>query len=102
MSHAIQTLEKYPRESRLYTFNFSAKMSYGEEIDTFTVEVVGGAEATDDDVDDVLVIDDEQADGTVVQMRCEAGVSGTKYKITVLAVTTFGNTLQLDGYLLIL
>lgn len=102
MSHAIQTLEKYPRESRLYSWNFAAKMSYGEEIDTWETTVAGGAEAVDDDVDDVLTVDDEAASGAVVQMRFAAGVSGTKYKITVVAVTNLGNTLQLEGYLLVL
>lgn len=97
MSHALQTLEKYAAESRLYTFGFGAKMSYGETIASYELTVSAGAEEAEGDLE--LDVSDEDAVGQNYQVRLGGGQAGTKYKLVVVVETSLGNTLVLEGYL---
>lgn len=90
---AIQTRYKQPTESRVYTMDFSGKMQAGETIASVTTFTVAPATG--------LTYNTATPDGQVVNFRLSGGTVNTQYKITVLVLTSDGNTLEGEGNLLV-
>lgn len=89
-----QTLIKQPNESRIYTMSFEANLGSGE-----TLSAVSSFTGSPDG----LTIADASvsSDGKKAQARISDGTAGEGYKITVVATTSFGNTLEAEGALVV-
>lgn len=89
---SIETLKKQPSESRLYTMDFSANLTTSEtlaSITSVTADIVGLSLG-------VPVLGSRSA-----QVRISGGTADVMYKITWVVVTSAGNTLEAEGYLLV-
>lgn len=86
---------KEPSESRLYSFDFSRKLSSGETLSNPQVTLVG------DNTTPALTIDAPSVVGALVQVRISAGLSPTIYRLQCLVDTNLSNTLECDGYLVV-
>jgi len=88
---SVQTLIKQPGESRLFSMDFSGLLAVGEDIatiDSVTADIAG-----------LTFPGGSLIAGTFAQFRVEDGVSGIRYKITVVVTTTQGNVLEGEGIL---
>ena len=90
MSNDIPKLLKQPAESRLYAMDFSANMAAADTISSIT-----SVTATPTG----LTLGTAAVSGQRVQFRISSGTGGTQYKITVVIVTSAGDTLETEGYL---
>jgi hypothetical protein len=88
------TLTKQPYEYRQYSMDFSALMTTGETISTYTVtsELIGGG-TTD------LVIDTIASSGQIITFWIDGGTQRNRYKIECRVVTSIGQKLEADGIL---
>jgi len=89
---ATQTLNKQPSESRVYAMDFSAKMDATDSVASVSSITVLPA---------TLTYTTPTPSGKSVVMRLSGGVDNTQYKVTVIIVTTLGNTLEGEGFLLV-
>lgn len=89
---APATLYKQPSESRLFSFEFSANMSSGETISSITSVIAAPTGVT---------LGTPTASGTKVQVRISGGTNNTQYTITGIVVTSLGNILEGEGYLVV-
>lgn len=88
------TLIKQPSESRLYTMDFAANCAVGETISSvtsFAADTPTGATA--------LTVGGASCSGTTASARISGGTDGKQYKVTVLVLTSAGNTLEGEGIL---
>lgn len=88
---SLQTLEKQPSESRLYTMEFAPNMSLGE-----TVNAVTSVTATPPGL---TLSGSPTFTGTRATQRILGGTNSTLYKITFIVTTSLGNTLEGEGNL---
>ena len=88
------TLTKQPYEYRQYSMDFSALMTTGETIDSYSItsELIGGG--TSD-----LTIDNAASSGQTVTFWIDGGTERGRYKIECRAVTSIGQKLEADGIL---
>jgi hypothetical protein len=85
----MTVLIKQPSESRVYAVNFRNLLAAGDSLLAVTsVTASPGAQLT---LGTPVVISPR------VKFRVEGGVAGTSYKITVVATTRGGDTLEGDG-----
>lgn len=86
-------------ETVIVPFDFISKLAVGETIfsATCTVSVYTGVDSNPSG----LVDGTPTISGTVVNQLITGGVLGTIYSILVAATTSFGQTLELSGYLAI-
>lgn len=91
MRRDIDTYEKQPSESRLYEFDFSGKMTAAETISSVTSVTPSPASG--------ITVGAPTTSGQVVQVRISSGTADTTYKLTVIVVTSAGNTLEMEGRL---
>ncbi len=90
-------LTKQPSEDRLYEMDFSALLAAGEtlsSVSSITQAARGNVQGAAS-----LVIGSGAASGAKVQFRISGGTDGEDYKITVVATTSQGNTLEGEGWL---
>ncbi len=86
------TLTKQPTESRVYTMDFSNNMDDAESLASVT-SVTSAPTG--------LTVGTATAIGKLVAFRLSSGTSNTSYKITVVTVTSMGNTLEGQGFLMV-
>ena len=95
------TLDKQPAEDRLFDMDFSPRLSAGESL-TGTPTV---SEQTVDQSDGTLTASTDLVFGTatvsgqIAQVRISVGLDAVLYKITFLATTDGGNTVEAEGFL---
>lgn len=89
---SVPSVIKQPTESRLYTMDFSGVMAPGETILSITSVTV------DKTTVPALSISGQVFSGVLAQFRLAAGQAGTRYKVTVIVVTSAGNTLEGEGF----
>lgn len=89
---AVETLYKQPTESRVYTMDFSPNMVTGETISSVTSFTVSPSGLTSNTA---------TPNGQEVNFRLSGGTANTQYKITCVVATSLGNTLEMEGYLLV-
>jgi len=87
---SLEVLEKQPRESRVYTIDFSPNMQEGETITSVTTFDVTPAG---------LTYNSATPSGQLIAVRFSGGTASTQYKWSAVVVTSLGNTLEDDGYL---
>jgi len=92
-----EELYKQPSESRLYHFVFTNLLASGEALDTI-VSVVQINYGKITGSDDLSILTQVKSTDTV-QVRLAAGTAGESYKLTAIATTDAGNTLEVDGIL---
>jgi len=80
-----ETLIKRDGESRLYAIDFANLLTTSESLDSVTSVTPSPAGPT---------IADEAISGTEVQFRVTGGTAETVYRISAIAVTDDGNTLE--------
>ena len=86
----MATRVKQPSESRFYNFDFTSKLRTGDAL-TGSPTVTGAPTG--------LTIGVPSLSSPLVQVRISGGVDGITYKLTALATTTQGDTLEVDGRL---
>lgn len=89
---AADNLTKQPREDRLYDMDFSNLLGTGEVLTS--VSLVEADPATG-----ISLGTPTHDSMTKAQVRISSGTEGTLYKISMVVVTSFANTLEGDGYL---
>lgn len=96
---AITTLKKQPDESRLYDFNFTNLLIGSATLVASPAPTMkqsyDGSTTTD------LTFGTPSVSSPKVQVRIEDGVDGKLYKVSCVAADSDGNTLEVDGYLLL-
>lgn len=90
---SIPTVIKQPSESRLYTMDFSAVLAAGETILSVSSVTI------DKTTVPALSVSGIVFSGTLAQFRLAAGLGGTRYKATVVVVTSASNTLEGEGFI---
>jgi len=90
----MDSFSKQPAETFLIAVEFSGSLDSSETIveescSASAVNLLTGEADTD-------VVEDPVKDGTILNVRVKAGVSGTNYKITVTAVTDGSSTYEKD------
>lgn len=94
----LVVLKKQPSESRLYDFDFSAKMREGDSVASI-VSVSAANRGNVAGSGDVALVA-SAISGQFVQLRIEGGDDKEDYKITAKITTTpAGDTLEGDGML---
>lgn len=88
---ATPALVKQPGENRLYSMDFAANLDDGE-----TIASVTSVSCTPSGLD---ISTTPVANGTQAQQRIFGGTDGVQYKITIVVLTSGGNTLEGEGYL---
>jgi len=86
----LKTLTKQPAEVRLFGMDFSNKMDKAETI--LSVDDTASAPVG-------ITFTGSTIDGQIVNVLCNGGTSGKKYKITVTVTTDAGQVLENDGFL---
>lgn len=89
MALAIQTLVKQPSESRVFEFDFGAKLSSGESLNGAAVSVAPSG----------LTLGAPAYSGNKAQIRISGGTAGVTYKLTAVVNTSLSNILEEDGNL---
>ena len=92
-----EELYKQPSESRLYHFVFSNLLGSGEELNSI-VSVVQVSYGKITGSIDLSILTQVYSTDTV-QVRLADGTAGESYKLTTIATTDAGNTLEVDGIL---
>lgn len=92
----IEVLEKRLSESKIFHFDFSAKMDDGESISTLVSLVSTPTTAVT-----ALTLGTPTLSQTKVQVRISGGEDGGKYLQVCKVMTDQDNELQCDGYLLV-
>lgn len=87
------TVRKQPGDSRLYSMVFSALLARGE-----TVTGVDSVAITPTTASMLVVSGSATYTDTTALVRLEDGLSGQKYKVTIVVSTSAGNTLEGEGY----
>lgn len=93
----LDVLEKRVVESRPFTFNFSPKMSSGETI----LSVTALTKAPTAGTPTALTLGSPAISGQQVQVQISGGSNNGKYLMICQVLTSLGNTLQCEGYLLV-
>jgi hypothetical protein len=88
----MTTLVKQPSESRLYKMDF--KRSLDSEDKIMSVASVVATPST-------VVIGEAVSDDRHVSFRVSGGTSGESYNITVVVITSKGETIEGDGLLIV-
>jgi hypothetical protein len=96
---ATKILVKHSGASKLFGFDFGPQLASGETVSTVSCAAVSGITFGTPTVQSTSFSDEE--DGSTVaanegvKMRISGGTSGTDYTLTMIAVTSAGNTLPL-------
>lgn len=89
---ATPTVIKQPTESRLFSMEFAALLGAGETLVGITSVTITPTTASP------LTSSGNALSGTQAQFRLTAGLTNTRYKVTVIVTTSLGNTLEGEGY----
>lgn len=85
------TVEKQPAESRLYSIECAARLADGE-----TVSAASSVTISPTTLSPLLVSGSAVISGTIIQVRLIGGLSGTRYKVTVVYTTSLSNTREAE------
>ena len=94
---ALQTLTKQSYEERLFSFDFSGKMSTSATISSVVSVVVTNLGNVSGSTS--VSVASIAASGQTVQAVYSGGTSGETYKITAKAIDSDGQKLEVDGLL---
>jgi hypothetical protein len=89
---AIPTVIKQPSESRLYTMEFAALLGTDETILSVSSTAVTPV------TDPTLSLSGTVFSDTIVQFRLSSGLTGKRYKVTIVVTTSAGNTIEGEGF----
>ena len=90
----IPSCTKQPADNRLYDMDFAALLGAGETIAGVTSVTIDNTTTTPP-----VTVGATSYSGTVAQVRLSAGLTGTRYKVTIVVTTSLSNTLEGEGWL---
>ena len=95
-AYEIQVLAKQPSESRLYDMEFAGLLA-GDD----TIASASSVTVSPSPTSPALTVGSTAVSGTRVQFRISGGKAETRYKLTVVATSVDGDTLEGEGYLFV-
>ena len=99
MPYKVPTVELVQGESRLVNFRHAGNLEEDEILETVTeLDCTPDPASTNPD----LVVGTPVAEGTEVQVRVSGGQRGKTYRFAGFVETSFGNTLALEGDVVII